>query len=539
MKCNIIINVDYVKITFVNSSNSINICDYKYVDANSTVNIPVEFLEDADETCVSTSVGTLSSTMLTIPVTTENITVTLTNAKAQVNVDSQVPYHITSLTPARQYVAPGGSAEVELTYETGYTASDLYATLGQVSNGVLTIPVPQDAVRMSSTLYRANQETLELGTSSSTYGRNVPTDNSYKYGVTQQLYLSSELLNDSFIRAISFKRSNAQSLSQMNRSIDIYLENTSASSLSGFQSISQATLVYSGTVNFAKGDWSTIQFTHPFEYNSSKNLLVTVIDTTGTFSAWIEFLLYQPSGDTTVYARYAHRDSEAYIPSEITSYSSTESDSGKPSIKLLKDTIIVDEPDPEPVIEPTVIGIHDTSSSSRNVTPIATHGNYSLSEQIYLADEINNQAGLITKISFHIKSLKNTQRTWEIYMMHTNQSVYTNIGGSDAKGTIIPISDGDLVFVGDVNLNPDNNWVDIELTTPFEYDGTRNLCIVVYDKTGTTTSSSTDWYTYDVSNYTTLTQLSSTALDTNLRDPNASSWIRKYKNAIRLYMLTE
>ena len=105
MKCNIIINVDFVKITFVNRSNWINICDYKYVDANSTVNIPVEYLEDADETCVSASVGTLSSNALTIPVTTENITVTLTNAKAQVNVDSQVPYHITSLTPARQYVA--------------------------------------------------------------------------------------------------------------------------------------------------------------------------------------------------------------------------------------------------------------------------------------------------------------------------------------------------------------------------------------------------------------------------------------------------
>lgn len=538
MKCNIIINVDYVKITFVNRSNWINICDYKYVDANSTVNIPVEFLEDADETCVSTSVGTLSSNALTIPVTTENITVTLTNAKAQVNVDSQVPYHITSLTPARQYVAPGESAEVELTYETGYTASDLYATLGQVSNNVLTISVPQDAVRMTSTLYRANQETLELGTSSSTDGRYVPTANEYKYGVTQQLYLSNELGGDSYIHAISFKRSMDQSTAQITRSIDVYLENVSASSLSEFKSMSQATLVYSGTVNFAKGEWSTIQFTHPFEYNSNENLLVTVIDTTGTYSAWTEFRLYQPSNDTTVYARYAHRDSESYIPGEVTSYSSTESDYGKPIIKLLKDTIIVDEPDPEPVIEPTVIGIHDTSSSTKTVAPITTHGDYSLSEQIYLANEIG-QAGLITKISFRHKSSNIATRTLDIYMMHTTQSAYTIISGSgsETKGTIIPISDGDLVFSGIINLNT-SNWTDIELTTPFEYDGVQNLCIVVYDKTGTHPTS-TDWYTYDVSNYATLTQLSSTALDTNLRDPNTSSWIKKFKNAIRLYMLTK
>lgn len=497
------------------------------------MSIPVEFLEDADETCVSTSVGTLSSTMLTIPVTTENITVTLTNAKAQVNVDSQVPYHITSLTPARQYVAPGGSAEVELTYETGYTASDLYATLGQVSNNVLTISVPQDAVRMTSTLYRANQETLELGTSSSTYGRNVPTENSYNYGTTQQLYLSTELLKDSFIRAISFKRSNAQSLSQMNRSIDIYLENTSASSLSGFQSISQATLVYSGTVSFAKGDWSTIQFTHPFEYNSSKNLLVTVIDTTGTYSAWVEFLLYQPSGDTTVYARYAHRDSESYIPSEITSYSSTESSSGKPSIKLLKDTIIVDEPDPEPVVEPTLIAIRDTSREPSTVTPSRTHSNYSIAQQIYLANEINH-SGTITKIAFGRSSGNNVQqRDWEIYMTHTTQSEYTN-----SSGQLIPTTNATLVFSGSVNLTNDN-WVDIDLTTPFEYNGEQNLCITVYDKTGSiTTTSTTTWYKYTVSNYAALAKNSDTALDSDLLNPT-TAWTYTYKNAIRLYMLIE
>ena len=109
---------------------------------------------------------------------------------------------------------------------------------------------------------------------------------------------------------------------------------------------------------------------------------------------------------------------------------------------------------------------------------------YSLSQQIYYASELTNAGatsqGKITGISFkysYSSALYTPEpytRQWEIYMKNVdNNSLSTYL----EKGT--------KVYDGEITTPATDAWYNtIELTTDFEWDGTSNVLLTIYDKTG-------------------------------------------------------
>ncbi|MBR4829451.1 MAG: fibronectin type III domain-containing protein, partial [Muribaculaceae bacterium] len=118
------------------------------------------------------------------------------------------------------------------------------------------------------------------------------------------------------------------------------------------------------------------------------------------------------------------------------------------------------------------IGVGGTSSNS--YLPNYELYNYSLTQQIYTADEIGT-AGTINSIAFYYAGTET--RTLDIYMVNTT------VGSFSGNSDWITVTDADKVYSGSVTYTA-NAWNTFVLDTPFEYDGTSNLAVIVDDNTG-------------------------------------------------------
>ena len=124
--------------------------------------------------------------------------------------------------------------------------------------------------------------------------------------------------------------------------------------------------------------------------------------------------------------------------------------------------------------------------------PTNCYYNYSLTQQIYTPDELEasvNAGKSIKSIAFYCALTP--ERNLDIYIVHTDKSSF-----SSNTDWIVPTAD-DKVFSGTVNF-PSNDWKAIELDTPFEYNGTSNIAIIIDDNTGSYTST-TNFLAYSVS----------------------------------------
>jgi hypothetical protein len=106
--------------------------------------------------------------------------------------------------------------------------------------------------------------------------------------------------------------------------------------------------------------------------------------------------------------------------------------------------------------------------------------NYSCTNQIYTGEEIGG-AGTINSIAFMPTTVNTASRNLNIYMVNSDKTSFA--GASDWT----PVTDADLVYSGNVNWVA-NEWCTVQLTNPFDFDGS-NLIIVVNDLTGSWTSS--------------------------------------------------
>ena len=106
--------------------------------------------------------------------------------------------------------------------------------------------------------------------------------------------------------------------------------------------------------------------------------------------------------------------------------------------------------------------------------------NYSCTNQIYTGEEIGG-AGTINSIAFMPATVNTASRNLNVYMVNTDKTSFTS------TTDWIPVTDADLVYSGTVNWTA-NTWCTIELTNPFQFDGT-NLAVIVNDLTGSWTSS--------------------------------------------------
>ncbi len=114
----------------------------------------------------------------------------------------------------------------------------------------------------------------------------------------------------------------------------------------------------------------------------------------------------------------------------------------------------------------TTVEIGDGTATT-NTNPIGTYYNYSITEQLYTADEIGT-AGTISSISFYYMGLAAKDLPITVYMQ--------NVDAEDLS-TGISLADADEVYNGTLSVTTTAGWVTIDLDTPFAYDGRSNLLI--------------------------------------------------------------
>lgn len=140
-----------------------------------------------------------------------------------------------------------------------------------------------------------------------------------------------------------------------------------------------------------------------------------------------------------------------------------------------------------------------TTSSSGGVLPTNIYYKYSYSQQIYKSNEIG-VARTIGNIGLQYFYSTSYSRNLEIYLVHTDKTSFT--GNNDW----VSVAGVQPVFSGYVNFTSanDDGWVNISLTTPFEYNGNDNVVLVVNDKTGSYFQNGEKFYTHNTSQYSSL-----------------------------------
>ena len=121
------------------------------------------------------------------------------------------------------------------------------------------------------------------------------------------------------------------------------------------------------------------------------------------------------------------------------------------------------------------IGNGTTTSS---YLPDYCYYNYCYTQQIFLANELNG-AMPITSIAFDAATINTTPRHLSIYLVHT----------TSASSDWVPATNAQLVYNGSTNLVV--GWNTFQFTSPFQYNGTDNLAVIVIDSTGSYSTSNT------------------------------------------------
>lgn len=153
--------------------------------------------------------------------------------------------------------------------------------------------------------------------SGSTTNSQLPFNAYYNYSLTQQIFTASEIAHTGKIKSLSFNNTG----SSVTRTLNIYLVNTTKSSFSSgtdWIAVTNSDLVFSGSVTFASGEWTTITLTAQFPY-SGNNLAVIIDDNTASYTSQVPFASFEASGQ----AIRIYSDSTNYDPTSPSSYSGT------------------------------------------------------------------------------------------------------------------------------------------------------------------------------------------------------------------------
>ncbi len=116
------------------------------------------------------------------------------------------------------------------------------------------------------------------------------------------------------------------------------------------------------------------------------------------------------------------------------------------------------------------------NTSTNTSLPSQSYYNYTLSQQIYTAEEIG-MAGTINSIAFYNGATADRTRSYDFYLKTTAKSSFSS------NTDWIAVAESDKVFSGSVVMAA-GSWTFVTFDTPFEYDGISNLVLVADDNSG-------------------------------------------------------
>ena len=180
----------------------------------------------------------------------------------------------------------GGNYTNSGTYTSNTSKIHFDGTAGQTINETgITVSYPGSG----------GQSTIFDGTNQVAYG----LEPYFNYGITQQIYLQSDIGSGGDITHISFKYDGYVA---EDRTIVVYMGHTSSSSFattSSWLASGSLTQVFSGALSVTTtAGWFQITLDNAFTYNNSDNLIIAIDDNTGSYvSSSAEF--YHISGKTS------------------------------------------------------------------------------------------------------------------------------------------------------------------------------------------------------------------------------------------------
>ena len=436
-----------------------------------------------------------------------------------------------------------------------------------------------------------NKVVIGSGTATLDY---LPSYSYYNYSLTEQLYTAAEIGMAGTLTSIDFYNAGEERTRSYDIYL-VHTDKDSFSGNNDWISATAADLVFSDTVTMVKDAWTTIEFDTPFSYDGSHNLCLIVDDNTGSYSRGMSCRVFDASDmalydyhDDTNYDPMSPNGSgyikdvknqirlgilpPGIIPpskpasltvSDVVYNSATltwEGGSGKYNVEykattdadwirylthttdttctltgLTEDTEYqarvqsVDATDNTLVsgwrtisFQPTDKVVIGSGTATLDYLPSYSYYNYSLTEQLYTAAEIG-KAGALTSIDFYNAGTEMT-RSYDIYLVHTDKDSFS--GNNDW----ISATATDLVFSGTVTMVKDA-WTTITFDTPFAYDGTSNLCLIVDDNTGSY-SVNTSFRVFAAPGMALHIYHDNTNFDP--MNPNGIGYIKDVKNQIRL-----
>ena len=119
-----------------------------------------------------------------------------------------------------------------------------------------------------------------------------------------------------------------------------------------------------------------------------------------------------------------------------------------------------------------------TATTTTNNAPVNAANAFHYSQSIYKASDIiaagGNGIGTITKVRYYYSSGGSANSTgWTVYLGHTNKVNFTS------NTDWIPAAGLTNCFSGTVTFPATGNWLEITLTTPFQWNGVDNIVIGV------------------------------------------------------------
>ena len=128
---------------------------------------------------------------------------------------------------------------------------------------------------------------------------------------------------------------------------------------------------------------------------------------------------------------------------------------------------------PQVVMAQDCVDIGEGTTAVNGNVPVASWYHNSYTQQLYTADEISHAAGNITSISFkYVSGATAMTRRISIYMANTDaanlSTAYVTSGFEEVLSSSV------------VTFDDSNEWITLDLTTPFAYDGTSNLVVAVW-----------------------------------------------------------
>ena len=445
---------------------------------------------------------------------------------------------VTSSNTEQGTVTGGGEFSYGQSCTVTATPAEGYMFTGWTMNGEMVSSAAEYTFNVTSNMdLVANfAEGTMIGDGEDATSNYLPSYNYYNYSLTQQIYTSAELGGAGIITSIAFYNAGAEKT----RKYDFYMKNTTKSSFTNstdWIAVSNSDKVFSGNVTLAANEWTIITFNTPFIYDGSSNVVLVADDNTGgyTNSPHMACRVF----DAPSQAIYVNSDGTNYNPNSPSSYTGTVF-SKKNQILITKEAISTEPVNITVSVNPAqagtvngdgeydfgetcmlsvtpnegyffigwtengevvsselefsfsatsdrefvanfVQGIEIGESSTNNAyLPSYNYYNYSLTQQIYTAEEIGN-AGTISWIAFYNEGAAKT-RTYDFYLKATEKTNFSS------NADWITVAASDKVFSGSITM-AENTWTIINFTTPFEYDGTSNLVLVADDNSGGYTGS--------------------------------------------------